>query len=135
LTMASSEALVLSRRLMFFAVGSLPYGQGPEIPCFTLLVLLSVPSAVPRRIGWPSTVVLPSALAFAQSQGARHPLDPRNSRFTPGMGFEAAQFALCYGPESCWPGADTGRLHSSFHPMSHLSGTSNMTTRPNSQSP
>jgi hypothetical protein len=50
LTMASSEAPRLSRRLIFFAAGSLPCGQGMEIPCFTLLVLLSVPSAVPRRI-------------------------------------------------------------------------------------
>ena len=37
--------------LLFFVVGSLPCGQGLEIPCFNLPVLLSVPSAVPRRIG------------------------------------------------------------------------------------
>lgn len=43
--------------------------------------------------------------------------------------FEAAQFALCCGPDSCWPCADTGRLLSSFHPMSYLAETSNMTTR------
>lgn len=54
---------------------------------------------------------------------------PRNSRFTRGVSNEAAQFALCCGPDSCLPCTDTGRLRSSFHPMSYLAETSNMTTR------
>jgi hypothetical protein len=48
---------------------------------------------------------------------------------------EAAQFALCCGPDRRWPCTDTGRLLSSFHPMSYLAGTSSMTTRRNSQLP
>ena len=52
-------------------------------------------------VGRCSTVPNPPALAFAQSYEARHPQIPRKSRFTRGVNFEAAKFALCYGPDSC----------------------------------
>ena len=73
LTMASSEALGFSRRLMFFADGSLPCGRIPEIPQFKLRVCPSVPFAIPRRVGWWLTVRFPSIGVFAHFAEARHP--------------------------------------------------------------
>ena len=120
----ASDAL---RPAYVFTGRSLPLGRTPEGPQFKLRVCASVPFPVPRRIRWPSTVVLPPVLAFARFAGARHP-HAHLSRFLWRFN-EAAEFALCCGPEAWLALHRQGRLLSSFHPMSHLTGTSNMTTR------
>lgn len=71
LTMASSELLARSGRLIIFAGRSLPYGCGTEGPCFHLRILLPVPPSVPRQTGRPRTIVRPPVLAFARMRGAR----------------------------------------------------------------
>ena len=48
---------------------------------------------------------------------------------------EAARFPLWYGPMSLLALHRQGRLRSSFHPLSRLIETSNITTRANSQFP
>lgn len=49
--------------------------------------------------------------------------------------FEAAKFALCYGPSTGSPFTDKDFLRSSFHLRSHLPKMSSMTTRAHSQFP
>ena len=65
LTMASSEALGPSRRLMALAAGLCLIGRAPEIPQFKLRVFRSVPSPIPRWARWPLAVVVPPVIAFA----------------------------------------------------------------------
>jgi hypothetical protein len=60
---------------------------------------------------------------------------PRKSQFTRGSFNEAAEFALCCGPELCRPSTDRGLLQSSFHSAGRPDGTSTMTTRRLSQLP
>jgi hypothetical protein len=135
--MASSEPLVLSRRLMAqpFVGGSLPAGQGQRFPN------LSCMSFDPCRGLYPGgrsvfDCCRPPALAFALWEGARQP-----TKFPPEVGSRRGDFSrltavrLSLRPGSWLALLRQGRLHSSFHPMSHLTGTSNMTTRPNSQLP
>ena len=118
LTMASSEALVLSRRLSLTVYGgSLPSGAIPELPQFTPRVLLSVPPSIPRRTkrGFDCS---PSACA-----SLRH-LDTgsASARFTQQsvhawMRFGAAKFAWCCGPASCSPFTDKGFYSRAFMPF------------------
>jgi len=65
LTMASSEALGPSRRLMALAAGLCLIGRAPEIPQFKPRVFRSVPSPIPRWARWPLAVVVPPVIAFA----------------------------------------------------------------------
>ena len=99
---------VLSRRV--FAAS----GQAPEIPQFKLRVFSSVPFPIPRRIGWRPTVLPPSVGAFALFAGARHP-QVSTLIGSCGGSNEAAEFALCCGPEVWLALHRQGRLHSSFH--------------------
>ena len=73
-TMASSEPLIASRRLMISYVGSLPFGRLREVPHFILRVCVNVPPSVPR---WTErlhlAVASPLVQAFALSARARHP--------------------------------------------------------------
>jgi hypothetical protein len=138
LTTASSAPLGPSRRLICFVRRVFASGaRGREGPCFRLRILLVVPLPVPRRAGRPRTIRRPPVVAFARMRGARRPRLPTRigTPGTRGCPFEAAEFASCCGPTSCLPSFRQGRLRSSFHPMSHLTGTSNMTTRANRQSP
>ena len=80
------------------------------------------------------TVPPPSTLAFAFSVQARR-LPPPSRRFSDGLRYEAATFALCYGPVSCWLFTDKNFYFRAFAPWSHPQKTSNITTRPNSQLP
>jgi hypothetical protein len=119
--------------------GSLPgglVGAGHEkVPNLSCLSFPIVPSSVPRRLGdclrlllhrlrWPS----PSS----QKVGARL---STLGRFLRGSSNEAAKFTSCYGPMESLALLRQGRLLSSFHPLGHPSGVSNMTTRPNTQFP
>lgn len=78
LTMASSETLVASRRLMLYTAGlcgpTTSHGR-PEVPQFTLRVFTRVPHSVPR---WTARLLLTVAsshiLAFAIFVLARRPL-------------------------------------------------------------
>jgi hypothetical protein len=83
---------------------------------------------------YPRTVPPPSTLAFASSvQARRLPSPPR--RFSGGLCYEAATFALCYGPVSCWLFTDKSFYFRAFASWSHLQKTSSITIRPNSQLP
>jgi len=83
---------------------------------------------------YPKTVPPPSTLAFASSvQARRLPSPPR--RFSGGPCYEAATFALCYGPVSCWLFTDKSFYFRAFASWSHLQKTSNITIRSNSQLP
>ena len=92
LTMASSEALGLSRRLPSrYTAGLCPRAKAQSVPTF---ICMSLP---PCRLPYPGgrtglrLLAVPSVLAFAQSRGARHPRHPGTSRFTPGKYFGAAK--------------------------------------------
>ena len=67
------------------------------------------------------TAVVPSVLPSPYSEGLGVRQSPRKSRFTRGALFEAAEFALCCGPDNCWPGTDTGlfTFELSFHESPH----------------
>ena len=77
---------------------SLPNGQHREGPHFTLRVCVDVPPSVPRRTERVHLAVAsPLVQAFTISALVRHPF-PRARWFSRGLRFEAAKFALCYGP-------------------------------------
>ena len=83
---------------------------------------------------YPKTVPSPSTLAFASSVQARRLHSPPR-RFPGGLCYEAATFALCYGPVSCWLFTDKSFYFRAFAPWSHLRRASNITIRPTSQLP
>ncbi len=83
---------------------------------------------------YPRTVPPPSTLAFASSVQARRLHSPPR-RFPGGLCYEAATFALCYGPVSCSLFTDKSFYFRAFAPWSHLQRASNITIRPNSQLP
>ena len=83
---------------------------------------------------YPRTVPPPSTLAFASSVQARRLHSPPR-RFPGGLCYEAATFALCYGPVSCSLFTDKSFYFRAFAPWSHLPRASNITIRPNSQLP
>lgn len=119
LTMASSETLVSSRRLMLYTAGlcgpTTSHGR-PEVPQFTLPVSTHVPHSVPRQtVRLLVTVTSPHILASAIFVVARHPLHPQNPGPC-GVCNEAASFALCYGPLGLLALPRPGLLLSSFHP-------------------
>ena len=57
------------------------------------------------------------------------------SRFTRGGSFRGCKVRFMLRPDQLLALHRQGLLRSSFHPMSHLTGTSNMTTRANNQFP
>ena len=113
---------------------SLPRGCVPEGPCFILRILLVVPLPVPRRTGWPETIRCPSVIAFARMRRARRPRVSHLNRNTR-VSLRGCRIRLMLRPDELLALLRQGRLHSSFHSMSHLAGTSNMTTRANRQFP
>ena len=120
--------------------GSSPYGlvwAGAEkVPNLSCLSFPFVPSSVPRRLGdffrsllhrplWPS----PSS----HKVGVR--LTTLAGHYCVGRVYEAAKFALCYGPMELLALLRLGRLLSSFHLLGHPWAVSNITTRANNQFP
>jgi hypothetical protein len=132
LTMASSEPLTPPAGLWSCFVRRVSWGT--EDPNFQLPVRASVPSALPRRIRRlravncrrqgpsPCTERLGIRVSGQKSVHAR--------RY-----FRGCTVRLMLRPGSLLALHRQGRLRSSFHPMSHLTGTSNITTRANSQFP
>ena len=124
------------RRRVFVASAATParltraaaVAERQRFPNLSCVSVASVPFPIPRRIGRRATVLTPSVGAFALFPGARHPRFPTLIGSCGGS-IEAAEFALCCGPEAWLALHRQGRLPSSFHPMSRLTGTSNMTTR------
>ena len=99
LTMASSEPLGPSRRLMFFDSESLPTGQDREGPQFTLRVRsVRAVFRTPADRSEGVTVGSPSVLAFAQCRGARHPQVRHASRFVRGLGFRGCKVRFMLRP-------------------------------------
>jgi len=111
LNMASSEPLHPTRGLIVLRPSGTWDAEGPN---FYLPVLPSVPSALPRRTRWSLAVGPPPVLAFAMIRLARHPY-PGKSAHTRSCN-EAAQFALCCGPEGCSPFTDKGFYFRAFIP-------------------
>jgi len=100
--------------------------------------VLSVPSALPRRIRRLTCRELPPTGAFARCTerlGIR--VSGQKNRFTPAAYFRGCNSsALMLRPGSLLALHRQGRFtFRAFHPMSHLTGTSNITTRANSQFP
>ncbi len=106
-----------------------------RVPNLLCVSVPAVPSSVPR---WIVRLLLaassPHTLAFAAFVPARHPQSPRSTVLAWAR-HEAAKFPLWYGPMSLFALHRQGRLRSSFHPLSRLTETSNITTRANSQFP
>jgi hypothetical protein len=138
LTMASSETLVASRRLMLYTAGlcgPTTSHERPEVPQFTLRVFTHVPHSVPRQtVRLLVTVTSSHILASAIFVLARHPLYPQNPVHC-GVCNEAASFALCYGPLGLLapPGQDF--YFRAFIPENRSSETSSITTWAHSQFP
>jgi hypothetical protein len=137
LTMASSEPLVLSRRLALvgFDGGSLPAGLSPEGPQFEPRVFRSVPLPLPRRSGGDDcSKSTRDGLRLMLTGSASANLPPEvGSRRGYVSGLTAVRSSL--RPGSLLALHRQGRLRSSFRAASRLAGTSNMTTRPDSQLP
>lgn len=107
-TMASSEPLGASRQLMYSHDGSLLHSRSRVVPHFSLRVCGTVPPSVPRRTErLRMAVPSPFVQAFVISAVTRPPQTPRTPVLTQ-LCFEAAKFALCYGPVpgSPYPGKD-----------------------------
>ena len=83
---------------------------------------------------YPRTVPPPSTLAFASSVQARRLHSPPR-RFPGGLCYEAATFALCYGPVSCWLFTDKSFYFRAFASRGRPRRASSITIRPNSQLP
>ena len=142
LTMASSETLAPSHRLIFFVrqVFALRPRMGwlRELPQFAPRVFSFVPPSVPRQTQrLPLTVSSPLALAFTQSAQARHLHPPRTPVLTwPCLrGCKVRSLFLLLRPEGLLALHRQGHLLSSFHLPSHLKEASNITTRAHSQFP
>ena len=120
LTMASSEALVSSRRLMVFGGGSLPGGVASASAGNQRFPNLSCASFAPCRLPYPGGSG--GRDCCSSTRGGLHPFVKGSASAMPTQksvhawrAYEAAEFALCCGPELCRPSTDRGLLHSSFH--------------------
>jgi hypothetical protein len=116
LTTASSAPLGLSRPFLQYRPGLCLSAKAQRVP--NLLRLSFFPCRLPCPAGRmePTVEALPPVVAFASCPLARHPRSPRRSRFTRGVSFGTAKFALCYGPESRSPDTDTGFYVRAFIP-------------------
>ena len=120
--------------------GSLPYGlvwagneKVPNLSCSSFPI---VPSSVPRRLGdclWLLNFIAYSGLPHLRRRSAS--ASPRWPVHCVGRVYEAAKFALCYGPMELLALLRLGRLLSSFHLLGHPLGVSSITTRANNQFP
>jgi hypothetical protein len=120
LAYCTSSKRIFARRLCL--------GWSREAPQFAPRVCSSVPPYVPRWAWWLHvTGSSPPSLAFAYLRAARHPQDPIAD--SQGLRHEAATFALCYGPEDCWPSIGKDFYDQAFTPSGRLGGASVMTTR------
>ena len=132
LTMASSEALVSSRRLMNLAAGLCLAAGSQRFP--NLLCASVAPCRLPYPGGSGGRDCCSSTRGglrlFVKGSA---PAMPTQKSVHAWRAYEAAEFALCCGPELCRPSTDRGLLHSSFHSTSRLGGASSMTTRRVSQ--
>src|ERR1700722_1432413 len=72
----------------------------------------------PEALGSPAGYVVPPGrrLLWPHPSLWFPPTSPGKSRFTPGRVNEAAQFALCCGPEGCLPFIDKGFYFRAFIP-------------------
>ncbi len=138
-TMTSSEALVASRRLPSIAgytAGLCPRASGQSFP--DLLCVSFYPCHLPYP-GGPEgggvTVPSPSVLAFATFGQARHPHWPTQKLVHAWSSFRGCKVRFMLRPGQLLALHQQGLLLSSFHPMSHLNGTSSITTRANRQFP
>jgi hypothetical protein len=140
LTMASSEALVSSRRLMVFGGGSLPCRVASAAAGNQRSPNLTCASFAPCRLPYPGGSG--GRDCCSSTRGGLHPFVRGSAPAMPTQksvhawrAYEAAEFALCCTPELCRPSTDRGLLHPSYHSASRLAGTSGMTTRRVSQLP
>jgi hypothetical protein len=136
-TMASSAPLVLSRRLIrsVSTAGLCTKGQGQRVPNLSCLSVdpcrCLYPGGRVAQDCWISTRVgLRPMLKGSASANIPPEVGSRRGYLS---GLTAIRLTL--RPGSLLALHRQGRLRSSFPPMSHLTGTSNMTTRPNSQLP
>jgi hypothetical protein len=119
LTMASSESVCPSRRLISFVHRIFALRPrmdwNRQIPQFAPRICDSVPPSVPRWTGGvPLAVSSSPVIAFAISAQARHP-HAHAHRFPREKCNEAAKFTSCYGPVELIALLRQGRLLSSFH--------------------
>jgi hypothetical protein len=139
LTMASSETLGPSHRLMYYTMGLLPYGlvwTGTErLPNFLRVSFPSVPPYVPRRTGRLHLSVTSSPiLAFASFEQARHPQSHH-------AGSKVGRVTRLQGSlnaaarTDCLPCTGKDFYFRAFTLLSHLRGASGITMRANRQFP
>jgi hypothetical protein len=132
-TMASSEPLAASCPLMNSSTG-LCYRRSREGPQFTLRVCPIVPPPGPRRTERSRMAVAsPFTVAFTVIAAVRHPRPARSG--TSAACHEAESSSHVLRPDGLLALHRPGRLRSSFHLLSRLRETSNMTTRADSQFP
>ena len=135
--MASSEALSPSRRFSFSVYGgSLPQGPRPRASllssaCPSFRAVFRTPADQTEL----TVEALPSVVTFAYFREARHPHSSVQKSVHARGCFRGCKVRFMLRPGRLLALHRQGRLRSSFHPMSHLTGTSNITTRVNSQFP
>jgi hypothetical protein len=135
LTMASSEPLAASCRLMSSTTGLCHTASRERFPNLLRSSLPFVPSLVPRRTKrLRLAVASPLAWTFAVLAWARHPQFCA-LRFQRGCVTRLNRVRCCYGPMGLLALHRPGRLRSSFHLPSHLDEASNIATRVDSQFP
>ncbi len=117
-----------------FAGRSLPRRRGPEGPCFALRILPSVPPSVPRQTGRPKDDSTSARDSLRPNARGSASASSHLNRYT-WVPFRGCEVRLMLRPGRLLALHRQGRLRSSFHPMSHLIRTSNMTTRANRQFP
>jgi hypothetical protein len=123
-----------SGRLILFAGRSLPRGRGPEGPCFQLAnpsIRAAFRTPADRAAQDDCTSARDSLRPNAR--GSASAMSHLN-RYT-WVPLRGCEVRLMLRPEQLLALHRQGRLRSSFHSMSHLIRTSNMTTRVNRQSP
>jgi len=138
LTMASSETLVSSRRLMLYTAGlcgpTTSHGR-PEVPQFTLRVSTHVPHSVPR---WTARLLLTVAsshiLAFAIFALARRPPCPQNPVHC-GVLTRLQVSLYATARRVCLPRPGQDFYFRAFIPQDRSSETSSITTWAYSQFP
>jgi len=73
-----------------------------DLPCFGSVFLLCVPSPLRREEGQGTPVCPPSPWPSSTEHGVGSSTPPDTS-FRQDFAHDAAVFAQCYGPQSCWP--------------------------------
>ena len=137
LTMASSEALGLSRRLSFAVVcGPVPSAaEVQSVPAFICVSFLPCRLPYPGGPDGTDCWALPSTMAFAYFGKARRPHLSTQKSVHAWWLFRGCKVRFMLRPGRLLALHRQRLLLSSFHPMSRLIGTSSMTTRAYSQFP